>query len=89
MVNTHSKFQPPVRRYLGHTVAHPGWTTEAQQLFLDAVHADSARYENLPPNAWERVALINSALVPRWSYKVMLIPHDASFRRVDEGDDSL
>ena len=76
--------RPPVFRYLGHTLAHPEWTTEAQQLFPDGVHADLTRYEDLPLNAWERVELINSVLMPRWSYKVMLIPHDAIFRQVDK-----
>ena len=63
-----------------HTMAHPEWTTAAQQLFLDAVRADLTRYAHLPLNAWERGALVHYVLVPRWASKGMPIPRDAIVR---------
>jgi len=66
---------PPVFRYLGHTLAHSEWTSQAQYMFLD---------ECLPQNTWEAMVLVNTVLTPRWTYQTMLIPGDKIFKTADQ-----
>ena len=53
---------PPPYRYLGHTIAHPSWAQRDEG--LAKVECDLTRYRALPLNAFERVQLLNSVLIP-------------------------
>ena len=45
--------------------------------------ADLARYQYLPLNAFERVQLLNTVLIPRWMYRTLFLPNDSMFKAVD------
>ena len=47
------------------------------------MEADLPRYKSLPRNAFERVQLLNSMLIPGWFYHAMFIPHDHMFHHID------
>ena len=42
--------------------------------------ANLARYQYLPPNAFERVQLLNTVLIPRWTYRTLFLPNDSIFK---------
>ena len=76
--------RPPIFRYLGHTIAHPSWAQRARDEVLAKVESDLTRYRALPLNAFERVQLLNSVLIPRWLYHTMFIPHDRMLQHMDK-----
>ena len=76
--------RPPIFRYLGHTIAHPSWAERARDEVWAKVGSDLTRYRTLPLNAFERVQLLNSVLIPRWLYHTMFIPHDRMFQHIDK-----
>ena len=45
--------------------------------------ADLARYQYLPLNAFERVQLLNTVLIPRWTYRTLFLPNDSMFKTMD------
>ena len=45
--------------------------------------ADLARYQYLPLNAFERVQLLNTVLIPRWTYRTLFLPNDTMFKAMD------
>ena len=45
--------------------------------------ADLARYQYLPLNAFERVQLLNTILIPRWTYRTLFLPNDSIFKAMD------
>ena len=76
--------RPPIFRYLGHIMAHPSWAQRARDEVLAKVESDLTRYRALPLDAFERVQLLNSVLIPRWLYHTMFIPHDRMFQHIDK-----
>ena len=76
--------RPPIFRYLRRTIAHPSWAQRARDEVLAKVESDLTRYRALPLNAFERVQLLNSMLIPRWLFHTMLIPHDHMFQYIDK-----
>ena len=68
--------QPPIFHYLGHLLAHPTWEQKARDDFVGTAAADLARYQYLPLNAFERVQLLNTVLIPRWTYRTWFLPND-------------
>ena len=45
--------------------------------------ADLARYQYLPLNAFERVQLLNTVLIPQWTYCTLFLPNDSMFKTMD------
>ena len=37
----------------------------------------------LPLNAFERVPLLNTVLIPRWTYRTLFLPNDSMFKAMD------
>ena len=74
----------PIFRYLGHIIAHPSWAQRATDEVLAKAESDLTRYRALPLNAFERVQLLNSVLIPRWLYHTMFIPHHRMFQHIDK-----
>ena len=68
---------------LAHIVAQPSWAQKAQDTIIARVDANLARYTMVPLNAFERVQLLNSVLIPWWPYYTMFIPHDRMFHHID------
>ena len=66
-----------------HTIAHPSWAQRAKDEVLAKVESHLTRYRALPLNAFERVQLLNSMLIPRWLYITMFISHDRMFQHID------
>ena len=60
----HIKARSPVFSYLGHMIAHPAHVSLARSQILAEVKSDLNRYKQLPLNAFERVQLVNSVLIP-------------------------
>ena len=75
---------PPIFRYLGHIIAHSSWAQRVRDEVLAKVESDLIRYRALPLNAFERVQLLNSVLIPRWLYHTLFIPHDRMFQHIDK-----
>ena len=75
--------QPPIFHYLGHLLAHPTWEQKARDDFVGTAAADLARYQYLPLNAFERVQLLNTVLIPRWTYRTLFLPHNSMFKTMD------
>ena len=80
----HIKARSPVFSYLGHMIAHPANVSLARSQILAEVKSDLNRYKQLHLNAFERVQLVNSVLIPRWLYHAMFVPHDRMFHKVDQ-----
>ena len=76
--------RPPIFRHLGHIMAHPSWARRARDEVLAKVESDLTWYRALPLNAFERVQLLNSVLIPRWLYHTMFISHDCMFQHIDK-----
>jgi hypothetical protein len=57
---------------------------KAHNNFLEEARIALAAYERLPLNAWERVELVNTVLSPRWTYRMLLIPNDITFKQLDK-----
>ena len=45
--------------------------------------ADLARYQYLPLNAFERGQLLNTILIPWWTYRTLFLPNDSMFKAMD------
>ena len=75
--------QPPIFHYLGHLLAHPTWEQKARDDFVGTAAADLARYQYLPLNAFERVQLLNTILIPRWMYRTLFLPNDSMSKPMD------
>ena len=45
--------------------------------------ADLARYPYLPLNAFQRVRLLNTILIPRQTYRTLFLPNDSMFKAMD------
>ena len=75
--------QPPIFHYLGHLPAHPTWEQNARDDFVGTAAVDLARYQYLPLNAFERVPLLNTSLIPRWTYRTLFLPNDSMFKAMD------
>jgi len=74
--------QPPIFKYLGHTLAHPSWVHKAHNNFLEGAQTELATYERPPLNAWERAGLVNTVLTPRWTHRLLLIPNDITYKQL-------
>ena len=61
--------RPPILTYLGHVLAHPSHEEHAWELVTTQLHHDLAAYKTLPLNGFEKVSIINSVLIPRWTYR--------------------
>ena len=44
---------------------------------------DLTRYQYLPLNAFERVQLLNTIQIPRWTYRTLFLPNDSMFTAMD------
>ena len=45
--------------------------------------ADLARYQYVPLNAFERVQLLNTVVIPPWTYSTFFLPNDSMFKTMD------
>ena len=45
--------------------------------------AELARYQYLPLNAFERLQLLNTVLIPQWTYRTWFLPNDSMFKAMD------
>ena len=65
--------RPPIMTYLGHVLAHPTQEDTAWDMVTTQLHHDVAAYRTLPLNAYEKVAIINAVLIPRWTYRGLFL----------------
>ena len=78
--------RPPIMTYLGHVLAHPTQEDTAWDMVTTQLHHDVAAYRTLPLNAYEKVAIINAVLIPRWTYRGLFLGNRT---RVAHWDDIL
>ena len=69
--------RPPILTYLGHVLAHPTQEDTAWDMVTTQLHHDMAAYRTLPLNAYEKVAIINAVLIPRWTYRGLFLGNRA------------
>ena len=65
--------RPPIMTYVGHVLAHPTQEDTAWDMVTTQLHHDVAAYRTLPLNAYEKVAIINAVLIPRWTYRGLFL----------------
>ena len=65
--------RPPIMTYMGHVLAHPTQEDTAWDMVTTQLHHDVAAYRTLPLNAYEKVAIINAVLIPRWTYRGLFL----------------
>ena len=56
----------------------------AKKTVMVEVNSDLNKYKQLPLNACQCVQLVNAALIPRWPYHSLFVPHDTMFQEVDQ-----
>ena len=78
-----NKVRRPILQYLGHILAHPEWAHKARADYVALVQSDLAQYASVPMNGWERTQLVNFVLMPRWMHRLILLPSDKMFHRID------
>ena len=61
--------RPPIITYLGHVLAHFTQEDTVWDMVTTQRYHDIAAYRTLPLNAYEKVAIINAVLIPRWTYR--------------------
>ena len=65
--------RPPIMTYLGHVLAHPEQEDTSWDMVTTQLHHDITAYTTLPLNAYEKVAIINAVLIPRWTYRGLFL----------------
>ena len=65
--------RPPILTYLGHILAHPTQEETAWGMVTTQLHHDIAAHGTLLLNAYEKVAIINAVLIPRWTYRGLFL----------------
>ena len=71
--NQHLIVQPLVLTYLGHVLAHLSHEEQAWDMGTNQLRHDVAAYKALPLNGFEKTAIINAVLLPRWCYKGLVL----------------
>ena len=59
--------------YLGHPLAHPSAKQHSLDLLTQSFKQDTAMYDRLPLNCFERVTIVNKVLLPRWVYRALFL----------------
>ena len=72
--------QAPIFHYLGHMLARQAWEQKARDDYIGTICADLPRYRMLPLNAFERIPLMNTVLMPKWTYRTRFLPNGAMFK---------
>ena len=65
--------RPPILTSLGHVLAHPTQEETTWDMVTTQLHHDIAAYRTLPLNAFEKVAIINTVLIPRWTCRGLFL----------------
>ena len=68
-----STIHPPTLTYLGHILAHPSREDHTWGMMTNQLRHDLAAYNTLPLNGFEKAAMINAVLIPRWTYCGLLL----------------
>ena len=77
---------PPILTYVGHILAQLSHEDHARDMVTDQLRHDLAAYKTLPLNGFEKVAIINSVLIPRWTYRSLFL---GNRQRMAQWDDIL
>ena len=75
---------PPIMTSLGHVLAHPAQEDTAWDMVTTQLHHDIAAYRTLPLNAYEKAAIINAVLIPRWTYRGLFLGNKARMAHWDD-----
>ena len=78
--------RPPVLTYLGHILAHPSHEDHTWDMVTNQLRHDLAAYKTLPLHSFEKVAVINVLLIPRWTYHGLFL---GNRQRMAQWDDIL
>ena len=65
--------RPPILTYLGHVLAHPTQEETTWDMVTTQLYHDIVAYRTLPLNGYEKVAIINAVLIPRWTYRELFL----------------
>ena len=65
--------RPPILTYLGYVLAHPTQEKTAWDMVTTQLYHGIATYRTLPLNGYEKVAIINAVLIPRWTYRGLFL----------------
>ena len=76
--------RPPILRYLGHVLAHPTQEDIVWDMVTAQLHHVIAAYRTLPLNTYEKVAIINAVLIPRWTYRGLFFGNRARIALWDD-----
>ena len=76
--------RPPIVTYLGHMLAHPTQEETAWDMVTTPLYHYIAAYRTLPLNGYEKVAIINPVLIPRWTYRGLFLVNRSRMPLWDE-----
>ena len=76
--------RPPILTYLGHVLAHPSQEDTAWETVTTQLRHDIVAYRTLPLNAYEKVAIINAVLIPRWTYRGLFLGNRSRMALCDD-----
>ena len=63
----------PIFTSVGHTIAGTGYKGKARDSLFASLKAQIAAYYELPVTSFERADVVNSVLLPRWTYKDLFL----------------
>ena len=67
--NSRLPIRDPIFTYLGHTIAGTGYKGKARDALFASLQAQVGAYHELPLTSFERAQIVNSVLMPLWTYK--------------------
>ena len=80
----HQLVRPPILKYLGHVLAHPTQEETAWDMVTTQLYHDIAAYRSLPLNGYEKVAIVNAILIPRWTYRGLFLENRSRMAMWDD-----
>ena len=73
----------PIFTYLGHTIPGTGYNGKARDTLLASLQAKIAAYYELPLPGLKRARIVNSVILPRWTYKSLFLWDVCSGNRLE------
>jgi hypothetical protein len=70
--------------YLGHPLTHTKFLTNTLHFLNQTFLQDISLYDRLPLNVFERIKLVNTVLIPRWSYRALFLLDISSCSKWDK-----
>ena len=81
--NSRLPVRDPIFTYLGHTIPGNGYKGKARDALFASLQDQMAAYYELPLTRFEQAQVVNSVLLPRWTYKRRFLWDICSGKRLE------